>query len=51
MDVSLLVGDAEEGFEVENLSCGEAKDDVEDNSHGAIENQRRDCYLERQLSV
>jgi hypothetical protein len=51
MQWRFLVGDAAEGSEVENMSYGKAEDGVEDNDHGAIENQHRSPYLAHLLSM
>lgn len=51
MEDSLLVSDAREGPEKENLSCGEMVDDVEDDGHAVVGNRSWSHYLSRQLSV
>jgi hypothetical protein len=42
-----LVGVAEGGSKLENLTDDKAEDDVEDDSHGAVGSRRRTPYLAR----
>jgi hypothetical protein len=44
-----LVHNAGNGFEVENLPSGEAKEGVQNNGHGAIVDRHRGPYLASQL--
>jgi hypothetical protein len=46
-----LVDDAGEVSKMENLSCDEIEDDVENDIHGVVRNRCRTPYLARQLSV